>query len=72
MVSLGTFLPTGDVGNSTEVFSEQSFPLEPSYLKDVYLIFIPARDLGTGNYTLMLVSENDAITIMKAIKLHIS
>jgi virginiamycin B lyase len=72
MVSSGTFSPTGDLGNSTGVFSEQSFPLEPSHSKNVYFIFTPARDLGIGNYTLMLGSENDAITIMKAIKLHIS
>ena len=72
MVSSGTFSPTGDFGNSTGVFSEQSFSLEPSHSKDVYFIFTPARDLGTGNYTLMLGAENDAITIMKAIKLHIS
>jgi virginiamycin B lyase len=71
MVSSGTFSPTGDLGNSTGVFSEQSFPLESSHSKEVSLIFTPALDLGTGNYTLMLGAENDSITIMKAVKINI-
>ena len=49
----------------------QSFSLELTQTKEVSFIFTPASDLGTGEYTLMLGAQNDAITIMKAIKVHI-
>jgi virginiamycin B lyase len=71
MVASGTFTPAGDLGNSTGTFSEQSFSLELTQAKEVSFIFTPASDLGTGEYTLMLGAQNDAITIMKAIKVHI-
>jgi len=72
MVSSGTFTPTGDLGNSTGSFSEQSFALEPSQSKEVSYIFTPAPDLGLGEYTLMIGAQNDAITIMKAVKVMLS
>src|SRR5215831_11561342 len=71
MVSSGTFTPTGTFGNSTGSFSEQSFSLEPMHTKEVSFIFTPAMDLGSGEYTLMLGAQNDAITIMKAVSVHI-
>src|SRR5215467_12046854 len=71
MVSSGTFTPTGTFGNSTGSFSEQSFSLEPMHTKEVSFIFTPATDLGSGEYTLMLGAQNNAITIMKAVNVHI-
>jgi virginiamycin B lyase len=71
MVSSGTFTPTGDLGNSTGSFSEQSFSLEPMHTKEVSFIFTPATDLGSGEFTLMLGAQNGAITIMKAVNVHI-
>jgi virginiamycin B lyase len=71
MVSSGTFTPAGDLGNSTGSFSEQSFSLEPMHTKEVSFIFTPATDLGSGEYTLMLGAQNDAIAIMKAVNVHI-
>jgi virginiamycin B lyase len=71
MVSSGTFTPTGTFGNSTGSFSEQSFSLEPMHSKEVSFIFTPATDLGSGEYTLMLGAQNNAITIMKAVNVHI-
>lgn len=71
MVSSGTFTPTGDLGNSTGSFSEQSFALEHSQSKEVSYVFTPASDLGLGEYTLMLGAQNDAITIMKGVKVDI-
>ena len=71
MVSSGTFTPTADLGNSTGSFSEQSFSLEPMSTKEISFIFTPAPNLGRGDYTLMLGAQNDAITIMKAVKVHI-
>ncbi|HXP51684.1 MAG TPA: hypothetical protein VN922_17130, partial [Bacteroidia bacterium] len=71
MVSSGTFTPTGDLGNSTGSFSEQSFSLKPMHTKEVSFIFTPATDLGSGEYTLMLGAQNNAITIMKAVNVHI-
>jgi virginiamycin B lyase len=70
MVSSGTFTPTGNLGNSTGSFSEQSFSLKPTHTKEVSFIFTPS-DLGSGEYTLMLGAQNDAITIMKAVNVHI-
>lgn len=71
MVSSGTFTPTGDLGNSTGTFSEQTFTLGPFQSKEVSYIFTPAPDLGLGEYTLMLGAQNDAMTIMRAIKVDI-
>jgi virginiamycin B lyase len=71
MVASGTFTPTGELGNSTGSFSEQSFSLEPIQTKQVSFIFTAALDLGSGEYTLMLGAQNDAITIMKAAKVRI-
>jgi virginiamycin B lyase len=71
MISSGTFTPTGNLGNSTGSFSEQSFSLEPMKTKEISFIFTPAADLGKGDYTLMLGAQNDAITITKAVKVHI-
>ena len=71
MVSSGTFTPTGGLGNSTGSFSEQSFSLKPMHTKEVSFIFTPSTDLGSGEYTLMLGAQNDAITIMKAVNVHI-
>jgi len=71
MVSSGTFTPAGAFGNSTGSFSEQSFSLEPMHTKEVSFIFTPATDLGSGEYTLMLGAQNDAITIMKAVDVDI-
>lgn len=72
MVSSGTFSPTGDLSNSTGSFSEQTFSLEPMHTKEVSFIFTPAKDWGTGEYTLMLGAQNDAITVMKAVKVHLN
>ena len=68
---MGTFTPAGDIGNSSGSFSELSFSLEPMHTKQVSFIFTPAIDLGSGEYTLMLGAQNDAITIMKAVKVNI-
>lgn len=38
---------------------------------NIGFLFTPAADLGKGDYTLMLGTQNDAITIMKAVKMHI-
>ena len=70
-VASGTFTPTGELGNSTGFFSEQSFSLEPMHAKQVSFIFTPAIDLGSGEYTLMLGAQNDAITVIKAVKVDI-
>ncbi len=71
MVSSGTFTPAGDLGISIISFSEQSFSREPMNTKEISFIFTPAADLGRGDYTLMLGAQNDVITIMKAVKMHI-
>jgi hypothetical protein len=42
-----------------------------SIAKLVSLIFTPAIDLGSEEHTLMLGVQNDAITVMKAVKVDI-
>ncbi|HMH11104.1 MAG TPA: hypothetical protein VK553_10360 [Candidatus Nitrosopolaris rasttigaisensis] len=71
MLASGTFTPTGDLGNSTGSSSEQSFSLEPMHTKEVSFIFTPTTDLWAGEYTSMLGEQNGAITVMKAVKVHI-
>jgi virginiamycin B lyase len=71
MVTSETFTPTGDLGNSTASFSEQSFSLESIHTKQVSFIFTPAIDLGSGGYTLMLGTQNDAITVMEAVRVDV-
>ena len=41
------------------------------HTKQVSFIFTPAIDLGSGEYTLLLGAQNDAITVMKAVKVDI-
>jgi virginiamycin B lyase len=71
MLASGTFTPTGDLGNSTGSSSEQSFSLEPMHTKEVSFIFTPTTDLWAGKYASMLGEQNGAITVMKAVKVHI-
>jgi virginiamycin B lyase len=71
MTASSTFTPDGGLGNSTGIFSQQSFSLAPMHSKEVSFIFTPASDLGAGEYTLMLGAQNDEVTVLKAVKVHI-
>jgi hypothetical protein len=71
MIKSGTFTATGDLGNSTGSFSEQSFSIADKKSKEISFIFTPSADLKPGEYMLMIGAENNAISYLKAIKINI-
>jgi virginiamycin B lyase len=71
MIKSGTFTATGALGNSTGSFSEESFSIAPGKSKQISFIFTPSSDLKSGEYTLMVGAENNAISYLKAIKINI-
>ncbi|HYZ50470.1 MAG TPA: hypothetical protein VE593_06260, partial [Nitrososphaeraceae archaeon] len=72
MIAAGTFTPTGDLGNSTGSFSEESFSLTAGNSKQISFIFTPSSDLKAGVYTLMIGAENDDVSYLKAVKVNIT
>jgi hypothetical protein len=73
MLASGTFTPTGDLGNSTGSFSEESFLINMAdgNSKHISFIFTPSIDLKPGQYTLMIGAENDAVSYLRAIKIRV-
>ena len=71
MIASGTFTPTGDLGNSTGIFSEQSFSMNAGKSKQVSFTFTPSRDLNPGKYILMIGAENEAVSYIRALKINI-
>src|SRR5919198_51916 len=74
MLASGTFTPTGDLGNSTGSFNEESFSINTEDDKskhDVSFTFTASPDLKPGQYTLMIGAENDAVSYLRAIKIRI-
>jgi virginiamycin B lyase len=74
MVASSTFTSSGDIGNSTGHFAEQSslISMEEGEEHEVSFEFIPSADLKPGEYTLMIGAENDSISYLKAVKLEIN
>ena len=71
MIKSGTFTATGSLGNSTGSFSEELFSIAPGKSKQISFIFTPSTDLKSGEYTLMVGAENNAISCLNAIKINI-
>jgi virginiamycin B lyase len=71
MIAAGTFTQTGDLGNSTGSFSEESLSLNPGNSKQVSFIFTPSSDLKAGGYMLMIGAENDTVSYLKAVRINI-
>jgi virginiamycin B lyase len=71
MIKSGTFTATGALGNSTGSFSEELFSIAPGKSKQISFIFTPSLDLKSGEYTLMVGAENNAISYLNAIKINI-
>lgn len=72
MVASGTFTPDGGLGNSTGTFSQESFPIQDVQgSKNISFILTPAPNLKAGDYTLMVGSQNEAVGVLKAVKLHV-
>jgi virginiamycin B lyase len=72
MIAAGTFTPTGDLGNSTGSFSEESFSLSTGNTKQISYIFTPSSHLKAGVYTLMIGAENDDVSYLKAVRVNIT
>jgi virginiamycin B lyase len=73
MVASGTFTFSGDIGNSTGEFTEQSslITIEEGEEEEVSFEFTPSADLLPGSYTLMIGAEDNSISYLKAIKIEI-
>ena len=72
MIASGTFTPTGDFGNSTGYFSQESFSINSDVKsKQVTFIFRPSIDLNPGKYVLMIGAEDEAVSNLRAIKLNV-
>jgi virginiamycin B lyase len=71
MLASGTFTPSGDFGNSSWSFSEESFSINAGNSKQVSFIITPSADLKPGEYMLMIGGENDAVSYLKAVKINV-
>jgi hypothetical protein len=71
MVSAGTFTPTGLLGNSTGIFSEESISVSAGGSKQVSFTFTPDENLKAGQYTIMMGAGNDDVSYLKAVKVNV-
>ena len=72
MIASSTFTNTGNFGNSSFSFSQDSFSMKPGETKNVTFLLTPSTDLENREYTLMIGAENNEMSYLKSIKLHIS
>jgi virginiamycin B lyase len=72
MIASSTFTSTGNFGNSSSSFSQDSFSMKSGETKDVTFLVTPSDGLETGEYTLMIGAENDEISYLNSIKVHLS
>ncbi len=72
MIASSTFTNTGNFGNSSFSFSQDSFSMKPGETKNVTFLLTPSTDLENREYTLMIGAENNEISYLKSIKLNIS
>jgi len=72
MIAASTFTNTGNFGNSSFSFSQDSFSMKPGETKNVTFLLTPSTDLENREYTLMIGAENNEMSYLKSIKLNIS
>ena len=72
MIASGTFTSTGDLGNSTGSFTEESMSMDAGEEQEISFTFTPSTDLKPGDYTLMIGAENDFISYLMAVKIEIT
>jgi len=72
MIASSTFTNTGNFGNSSFSFSQDSFSMKPGETKNVTFLLTPSTDLENREYTLMIGAENNEMSYLKSIKLNIS
>ena len=66
-ISASTLTPSGDLGTSYGIFSENSLNLKKGDSKELSFVFTLSNDVAIGNHVLMLGAEDDIISISKAI-----
>lgn len=71
MLAAGSFTPTGNLGNLSGLFSENSVRLEPGQTKQISFIVTPTEQLVAGNYTLMVGAETSDASVLRAIQVTI-
>jgi hypothetical protein len=73
MIASGTLTPTGDLANSTGFFSQEGFSINAgAKSKQILFTFKPSLDLKPGRYVLMIGAENEAIALLRAIKVNLN
>lgn len=70
MIAAGTFTPTGALGNSSGIFSEESVSISGGS-KQVSYTFTPAENLPAGQYVIMVGAGNDDVSLLKAVRVNI-
>jgi virginiamycin B lyase len=71
MTASATFVPTGDFGNSTGSFSQESILLNNGKTQTVKFVTNPSADLQAGRYMLMLGAQDSSVTYLKALPVNI-
>lgn len=72
MIASSTFTNTGNFGNSSFSFSQDSFSMGPGETKNVTFLLTPSADLENREYTLMIGAENNEMSYLNSIKVHVS
>ncbi|HEU4605598.1 MAG TPA: hypothetical protein VFS46_05105 [Nitrososphaera sp.] len=70
MMAASTFTPTGALGNSSGIFSEESVSISGGS-KQVSYTFTAAEDLAAGQYMIMVGAGNDDVSLIKAVRVNI-
>ena len=71
ILAAGSFTTTGNLGNLSGLFSENSVRLEPGQTKQISLIINPTQELESGNYTLMVGAETSDVSALQAIPVRV-
>jgi virginiamycin B lyase len=71
MLAAGSFTTTGNLGNLSGLFSENSVRLDPGKTKQISLIITPTQELESGNYTLMVGAETSDVSVLRAVQIRI-
>ncbi len=70
-ISSSTLTPSGELGASYGIFSENTINLKKDKSKEISFVFTLSNDVAMGNYILMLGAEDDLISISKAIVINV-
>lgn len=70
-ISSSTFTPTGDLGTSYGIFSENDINLKSGESKELSFVITISNDVALGDYVLMVGAEDDSLSISKAIMIKV-